>query len=200
MAALLALLAGYLSGSVPIGLMIGRVHGVDLRARGSGRIGATNALRTLGPRTALWVFLGDILKAAAPVVLFRLLFPNEPAAEVAAALGAVVGHNWPIFIGFRGGRGVSTGLGTVLVMSLPAAAIGLAIFGIILVATRYVSLGSILGVSGAGALLVLLAVTGAAPAAYGVYGVLCAALIVVQHRDNIQRLLAGNERRIGKAE
>lgn len=199
MAVPLALLFGYLSGSIPVGLFVGKFYGVDLRAKGSGRIGATNALRALGPRVAVWVLVGDTLKAVVPVALSRLLL-NDPVADVAAAIAAVVGHNWPVFSQFKGGRGVSSAFGTGLVMAPLAAIIGCAVFVVLSLTTRYVSLGSVIGMIVSGALFVWLAASGGAPPAYGVYGVLGAGLVVVRHWDNIQRLLAGTERRIGKAE
>ncbi len=191
----------YLVGSIPFGLLAGKlVAKVDIRDYGSGKIGMTNVLRTAGVTAAAVVLLLDMGKAVAVVVVARLLFDSY-GAEAASALAVIFGHNWPVFIGFRGGRGTASGWGGLLILSpiagLIASVIGLSLVGL----TRYVSLGSIMA-AGLGSLaLVILALMGQEPLVYSWYGIIGGTLIVVRHRDNIQRLLNGTERKLGhKAE
>jgi glycerol-3-phosphate acyltransferase PlsY len=197
MAVLLVVGLGYLLGSIPSGLVAGRLQGVDLRQRGSGRTGATNALRTLGPALAALVLAADVAKGAMAVALAPLVLEG-PMAQVGAALGAVAGHNWPLFSRFQGGRGVAPALGGQLVMAPWVAMAGLAAFALAILASRYVSLGSLVGTTATGAILVVQALAQWGPWEYAVYGVAGATIVVVQHRDNIARLLAGRERRLGQ--
>jgi acyl phosphate:glycerol-3-phosphate acyltransferase len=195
--AVLAVVLGYLLGSIPSGMIVARVYrNVDLTTQGSGRTGATNVLRTLGPGAAAIAFAADFLKGVLPVLIVTLVFGPEPWLQLLAAAAAVLGHTYSPFIGFKGGRGVVTGLGATAVaaplLMLVAFAVGAAIVAI----TRYVSLGSVIGATLGGVLLVGEAlVTG--NVAWAVWGVLVAGLIVLAHRDNIQRLLAGTERKLG---
>src|SRR5438105_6125295 len=151
---LLAAVIGYLLGSIPTGMVVAKVYrNVDLTAHGSGRTGATNVLRTLGRGAAAVAFLGDFLKGALAVLLAKyVIAPDSSWVEMIAAIGAVVGHSYSVFIGFKGGRGVVTGLGATIV-AVPVFALIAFIIGIALVAiTRYVSLGSVVGAA-LGALL-----------------------------------------------
>jgi glycerol-3-phosphate acyltransferase PlsY len=197
----LAALVAYLFGSLPSGVLVGRLFGnVDPRTRGSGRTGATNVLRTLGPGAAALVALSDVLKGAIPVLLARyLIYPHEPQpwAEAVAGFAAVLGHNYSVFIRFTGGRGVATGGGAALVMQplvVLAGAVGLVVP---IAITRYVSLGSIVAAA-------TCAVTDAALVALGrdsyphlVFIAVGAAFIIFSHRDNITRLMNGTERKLG---
>lgn len=191
-------LFGYLLGAVPSALIAGKLlKGIDIRQYGSGNVGAANTLRTLGLGASVAVFASDIIKAAAPVLLARWL-TGEPAVEVAVALAAIAGHNWPVYIGWRGGRGVSSSFGALVVFSPLVAAICVVFFVAVVALTRYVSLGSLAG-SVLGCLLILgLALWSLLPPAYAAYAVLGAALIVIQHRDNISRLVRGTERKLGQ--
>ena len=190
--------ASYLVGSIPFGLLAGKlVAKVDIRDYGSGKIGMTNVLRTAGVTAAGVVLLLDMGKAVAVVVAARLLFDSY-GVEAASALAVIFGHNWPVFIGFRGGRGTASGWGGLLILSpiagLIATVIGLGLVGL----TRYVSLGSVMA-AGLGSLaLIVLALVGQEPLVYCWYGIIGGTLIVVRHRDNIQRLLNGTERKIGQ--
>ena len=188
----------YLVGSIPFGLLAGKlVAKVDIRDYGSGKIGMTNVLRTAGATAAAVVLLLDMGKAVAVVVIARLLF-DSGGAEAAAALAVIFGHNWPVFIGFRGGRGTASGWGGLLILS-PIAGLIASVIGLGLVAlTRYVSLGSITAAALGSAVLIALAVLyDPVPLVYSWYGIIGGTLIVVRHRDNIQRLLNGTERKIG---
>lgn len=204
MSLLLAALLGYLLGAIPFGLIVGRVtRGIDLRDYGSHRTGATNALRTLGLRAAALVFLLDVGKGVAAVVLARILFANDPLVEWAAAVAgfaAIVGHNWSVFIRFTGGRGVATSAGALGAMS-PWTILILApiVIGLIW-RTRYVSLGSITGGLLAPVITAALWAVGAASGPAIAYAAASGLLVTAAHADNIARLRAGTERKIGQKE
>lgn len=204
MSLLLAAILGYFLGAIPFGLLIGRwTRGIDLRAHGSHRTGATNALRTLGVRAAAGVFVLDVAKGVAAVLVARLLFGGDPMVEWAAALAglaAIVGHNWSVFIGFTGGRGVATSAGALGAMTPWTLVILLPIVFAVMWRTRYVSLGSIVGAVGAPIITAFLAGIGWAPVQALAYALASGALVTVAHADNIGRLRAGTERRIGQKE
>jgi acyl phosphate:glycerol-3-phosphate acyltransferase len=202
-AAILVALA-YLLGAVPFGLLVGRVTGgVDLREHGSGRIGATNALRTVGPAGAVLTFLLDLGKGAVAVLLVGWLYEAGPPGSppwVAAAAGvaAVAGHIRSVFIGFRGGRGVATFAGTMLATAPWVGAVVLPLGALVVWRSRYVSLGSLVGTLLAPAVTVALLPFGQATWAAVALALAGAALVTLAHRDNITRLRAGTERRIGR--
>jgi glycerol-3-phosphate acyltransferase PlsY len=197
--AVIAAVAGYLLGSIPTGMIVARVYGhVDLTAYGSGRTGATNVLRTLGRGAAAVAFAGDFLKGVLAVLLVRVLFGDaNPWLELIAAISAVVGHSYSVFIRFKGGRGVVTGFGATVVAAPALMLIAFAIGIGLVILTRYVSLGSIVGATLGGLFLCGLTVATGDPA-WAVWGVLVGGFIVVAHRDNIERLLAGTERKLGE--
>jgi glycerol-3-phosphate acyltransferase PlsY len=199
MQVLLAALIGYLLGSIPTGMIVARVYrNVDLTAYGSGRTGATNVLRTLGRGAAAVAFGGDFLKGALAVALVKFVIaPDNAWIEMVAAIAAVVGHTYSMFIGFKGGRGVVTGFGASLVAA-PVPILVAFIIGIGLVAiTRYVSLGSVVGAVLGAVFLCLVAFIHSDPA-WAIWGILVGGFIVVAHKDNIQRLLSGTERKLGE--
>ena len=204
MSLVLAALLGYVLGAIPFGLIIGRLtRGIDLREFGSHRTGATNALRTLGLRAAALVFVLDVGKGVAAVILARLLFADDPLVEWAAAVAgfaAIVGHNWSVFIRFTGGRGVATSAGALGAMS-PWTILIIApiVFGVIW-RTRYVSLGSITGGLLAPVVTAVLWLAGLATVPAIVYALASGLLVTAAHADNIARLRAGTERRIGHKE
>jgi len=204
MSLLLAAVLGYLLGAIPIGLIVGRLtKGIDLREHGSHRTGATNALRTLGTGAAATVFVLDVAKGVAAVLLARLLFAADPMVGWAAAvagLAAIVGHNWSVFIGFTGGRGVATSAGALGALSIWTIPILAPIVAIVIWRTRFVSLGSIVGALGAPVITALLAGIGAATVPAIGYAVASGLLVTAAHADNIGRLRAGTERRIGQKE
>ena len=199
-AALVALLLlAYLVGSIPFGLLVGRVwRRVDVRQFGSGRTGMTNVLRTLGWKAAVAVFVLDAAKGAVAVLLARALV-GTPLGDSLAILAAVVGHVWPLLARFRGGRGVATAEGGLLVMAWPVALAAWLVFLPVLFFTRYVSLSSISSVSFAAVLLAALALLGYYPLPYLVFVAGGAFLLIWGHRDNIRRLLRGRELRLGQA-
>ncbi len=194
-AALAAL--GYLLGSIPSGLVVGRLaRGIDVREHGSGKTGFTNVLRTVGPRWGVVVLVADLAKGAVPVIIARML-SDEPYVYAVAGLAAAVGHDWPLFAGFRGGRGVATSFGAALALN-PIAAAALPV-GVGLVAvTRIMSLMTVGMAPVLAVVFVALAAAGVHPWAYAVYAVIAAAMVIALHRENIQRLLAGTEPRLGE--
>ncbi len=179
-------------------MVVARVYrNVDLTAYGSGRTGATNVLRTLGHGAAAVAFAGDFLKGALAVALVKFAIAPENAwIEMIAAIAAVVGHTYSVFIGFKGGRGVVTGFGASVVAA-PVILLAFVI-GILLIAiTRYVSLGSVVGTLSAALLLCVVAYIHS-EVAWALWGVLLGGFIVVAHKDNIERLRAGTERKLGE--
>ena len=204
---LLVLAVGYLLGSLPTGWLAGRwLAGIDLRQLGSGSTGATNVLRQLGKGPAMVVFLVDVLKGSAAVLLAKaLLQPSgfTPITDwwvVAAGLAALAGHIWPVWLGWKGGKAVATGLGMLLGL-VPA--VGLACFGTFLACltlSRIVSLSSVVAALSL-PLLMLGAFAGAGTGlrpAYLALALLTTAMVVWRHRSNLQRLLAGQEPRLGE--
>ncbi len=187
----------YLIGSIPSGLVLGKLRGVDLRQYGSGKTGSANVLRTLGPRYAAVALIADMLKGVIAVVLAKCVL-GTPAGEMAAGFAAIAGHNWSVFIRFQGGRGVATSVGGLFVMAPVVAASGFAIFAIVAAVSRYVSLGSMMGGLSALAMIAAFVALDKAPVQYLIYVAVAAALIVVQHRDNIARLLSGSESKLGQ--
>ncbi len=198
MAVVMAVVVGYLLGSIPMGLIASRFSGgIDVREYGSGKTGFTNSLRVLGLRRSLPVFLGDFAKGLA-AALTPLIYTHDPWARALGGLAAVVGHVWPLFAGFRGGRGVLTGAGVLIGLSPIALLIVLPIAVLTLYVWRYMSLTSISTAALAAASFVAFAALGWHPWAFGIVAVLGGALIIVLHHDNIARLRAGTERRVGE--
>ena len=188
----------YLLGSISWGYMLLQWKmGVDVREFGSGRTGMSNVLRTGGAKSAVVVFTLDIGKGVMAVVLAREVIGTN-GAEVAAGLIVLAGHNWPVFLQFKGGRGILTALGGLALMVPVAAIIATATFLTVIALSRYISLGSVIGVT-IGALAILaLALAGVNSGTYMVYGFIACAMRVWQHRDNLQRIRDGNERRLGQ--
>lgn len=202
---LIAIAAGsYLLGSIPFGYILVRVfQGVDVRSIGSGNIGATNVARSGGKGLAIATLVLDAFKGWLPVFLV-LTLPFVPASSPAqlhtlatlAALMAVIGHVFPVWLGFKGGKGVATGLGVFLALAPKIVLIALALFLAIVALTRYVSLGSILAAAAVPAALWWLE-RDSFPAAALAMCAAAALLIIVRHHQNIARLLAGTENRFG---
>lgn len=197
MTAVGVLLLGYLLGSVQSGLLVGRIYrGIDVREYGSGKTGFTNTLRMFGLGAALIVVALDIAKGAVPVLIGRLLF-DDPLGAALGGMAAVVGHTWPVFASFRGGRGVATSFGAFLAIAPVAALAAIAFAGIVLALTRYVSLMSITGMlAGFIALVVFVALGWTAPE-YLLFGVVVTLSVELNHLGNLKRLLSGTEPKIG---
>lgn len=185
---------GYLVGSIPTGLWIGRWRGGgDIRASGSGRTGATNTFRALGLRWSITVLLLDAVKGALPILIVMAVW-NSPTGEVLGGLAAIVGHQFPLYAGFRGGRGAATALGGLITIMPPAALFALAAAAPVLGQIRVMSLATLTGATAAALGLSLLAVFGQAPDAYIGFAIGTWALVVWGHRDNLERIAAGTER------
>lgn len=191
---LLGLVGSYLIGSIPFGIIVGKgLFGVDPRTVGSGNIGAANSLRALGKLGAVLVLAGDIVKGVLPTALAAHWLPYGHWGIAAAGLATIVGHNWSIFLGFRGGKGVATGLGVLVVLSWQATFVFAVVWLATLALTRYSSLASMVASAAVPVSLALLR----APLWYTVYGVVALAFVLWRHAGNVQRLMAGTELRIG---
>ncbi len=190
--------AAYLIGSVQWGLYVVRwTKRVDIRTVGSGKTGTTNVLRTSGKGAAVTVLLADAAKGFIAVALARVL-SDDPVIHATVGTAVITGHIWPVLAGFKGGRGIATGLGTISAFAMVAPVVGLGVFIPVVAVTRYVSLGSVLGVSAVILLFGIRAVFFDLHLAYFLFTLGAGGLIIVMHRDNIKRLVAGTERRIGK--
>ena len=199
---LVGFLAAYLVGSIPFGFLIARAHGVDIRTKGSGNIGATNVFRTLGKGPGILTFALDFAKGLVSALLIaaaanRFLGPvgdNLPCLRLVCGTGALVGHSFPVFLGFKGGKGVATGVGLVMGLSPATALIGLGVWLVVFLVGRYVSLASI----AAAVAVAVAAWTVMTPdprrIVPGVLTVLCV-LVIARHHANIGRLLKGTENR-----
>lgn len=188
-----AVTIAYLFGSIPFAHLLTRRRGVDLRRVGSGNVGASNVLRTAGVRAAVLAMVLDGVKGAAAVLLAQRL-AGGAAVPVAAGLASVVGHIYPVWLRFRGGKGVATAAGVFAVLTPTALGVASGVFLIAVWMTRYISIGSL---AGAAALAATAAATGA-PQAVAVGASLVLLLILFRHRANVRRLLAGTERRVGQ--
>ena len=185
----------YLIGSIPFSFLVARAFGVeDVRRVGSGNVGATNVLRNAGKAAGALALLLDIGKGAAATALAGRLAPGEAALPAVAAVAAVIGHMYPVWLRFEGGKGVATGLGAFAPLAPKAAVAALAVFAVVAAATRYVSLGSI----GAGLVLAALVLAARGPDPVALAAALTAALVVLRHRSNLRRILGGTERRVGR--
>ncbi|MBQ3853106.1 MAG: glycerol-3-phosphate 1-O-acyltransferase PlsY [Anaerovibrio sp.] len=192
---LIACVASYLIGSIPNGLILGKaIWGVDLRKHGSNNIGATNAWRIIGKKAGVSIFLLDMVKGVIGAGL-GIFYAGSPLAGVLCGILAVIGHSWSIFLGFKGGKSVSTGLGVLMMLMPKVAFIVFLVWLAVVFVTQYVSLGSIIGA----ALVPVLAYIFSMPMEYFVFGVLAAVFIIYRHKANIDRLLHGRENKIKSA-
>ena len=192
----LVLVASYLLGSIPFSFLVARAFGVaDVRRVGSGNVGATNVLRSAGKLAGLLALLLDGAKGAAASLLALSLVPDLPTVAALAAVTAVLGHMYPVWLRFRGGKGVAAGLGAFAPLVPKAAMAATGVFLLTLIATRYVSISSIVGTLSLAALAFVFGSPAVAWAA-----TLTAVLVVVRHRSNLKRLHDGSERRAGGAE
>lgn len=201
---IVGLAMAYLFGATPTGYLAGRLlKGIDIRDHGSGSTGATNVLRILGPWPALAVFLVDVAKGAAAVLLIRWLYTWLPLDQqallpwtvCACGLAAIVGHSCSIWLNFKGGKSVATGLGVLLAMSWPVALTGLAVFAIVLALFRMVSLGSMLAALTAMVMVCWMD----QPWPYRLLVIAGGVYVIVRHRANIGRVLDGTEPRLGRS-
>jgi glycerol-3-phosphate acyltransferase PlsY len=193
---LLLVVLGYLAGSIPFGYVLSRfVLGIDIRKVGSGNIGGTNVARAGGKKLGVAVIVLDAAKAVIPVIVARRLLEGVPGGEfwtVSVAVAAFAGHLFPVWLGFKGGKGVATAVGIFLVLAPWAALAGLVTYGVAYLATRISSVGSLSGT--AVATLGMFVMFGwTSPVSWA--GLVIALLIVVRHHENIRRILSGEEKR-----
>jgi glycerol-3-phosphate acyltransferase PlsY len=189
---LLGFVLGHFCGSVPSGLWLVRLlHGIDIRDYGSKNIGTTNVFRTVGPPTAVLVLICDMLKGIVAVALVHHFFA-VPLLDVVTALGALLGHNYSLFLGFKGGKGVATGLGILLFLMPKVAGTVFLVWLTLVLATRYVSLGSIV----AAVCTPISAVLYGYPPEYIVLAAIAGFFVVLRHKENIGRLRSGTESKI----
>ncbi len=204
------IIIGYFLGSIPFGVLIGkRFAKVDVREYGSGKIGTTNVLRVAGKKAAALVAILHISKGALAVLFGGLIVGRNylvwgnfglglMSAQVMAALAAMAGHNWSVFLKFKGGRGVATFFGGLIALCPVAALFSGEVIIIGAGLSKFVSLGSIAGAVGAYSILVPLTILNGFPIEYLVYALIGGMAIIVKHRDNISRLMAGKERKLGE--
>lgn len=206
---LVAVAVGYLFGIIQTGYIYGKINGVDIRKQGSGNTGATNSLRTFGLKGGLFTFLGDLLKTVLAILVVELLFGNAFAGDVCvlklyAGLGVILGHNFPFYLNFKGGKGIACSLGVVLMVYPMAAPISLTVFLLTVVISKYVSLGSILAIILVAIQVIVFNANGLlnldanAVIEVNILTVFLTGLAIIQHRANIGRLLKGTENKIGK--
>ncbi len=204
------IIMGYLLGSIPFGLLIGRRSAkVDVRQYGSGKTGATNVLRAAGKKAAALVVILDVSKGVLAVLFAGLIIRGDYlvvgefglgmlVAQVLAASAAIIGHIFPVFLKFKGGRGVAPFFGGLIALCPPAAIFGGEILIIGAGLTKFASLGSIAGVVGTYAVLVPLTILSGFPIEYLAYALIGTIIVIVMHRDNIVRLVKGKERKLGQ--
>ena len=195
--AIVLVVMGYLVGSLPMGVIVARVTGgTDPRSVGSGRIGGTNALRAMGPRRALAVGLLDLAKGGVPV-LVAIWAGATPVVGALTGVAAVLGAWHSVFLRFHGGRGVAAAIGGMLAISVPVVLIALPVFFGVIYFSRYVSLGSLLGTAFGALVSVAFVALGWLDAGWLLFSAGATAIVWVAHADNIERLRAGTERRLG---
>lgn len=198
-AAAIAGVIAYLLGSINSSILVGRLFGVkDIRQHGSGNAGATNTLRTIGKKAAALVFVGDVLKGVIAVLIAKLiaflLHTDMDIAVLAAALLAVLGHNYPLYFGFKGGKGIATSAAVILMID-PLIGICVFIFALlVMLITRYVSVGSI---AAAVAFPVAVAIWHHDNIPYLIFAVALGLLAILRHKENIKRLIKGTESKLG---
>ncbi len=190
---LIILVIAYLLGSINTSIIVSKILiGDDIRNHGSGNAGATNTLRTVGKKGAILVVLGDVLKAVIAILAAKLISP-EPVAVYIAGLGAVLGHNFPLYFGFKGGKGIIVSTVAIIFSDPILGLITMVVAILIMAVSRYVSLGSILG---AVLFVVLALVFKAANTEFIVFAIMLAVLAIYMHKSNIARLLAGKENKL----
>ena len=205
---ILLLIIGYFIGNIETGYIFGKIHKMDIRNYGSGNAGATNTLRVLGAKAGLVVFLGDFCKSLIPCLVVRFIFRDNISLSyiymLYIGLGVVLGHNFPFYLGFKGGKGVASTAGIILALDIRIAVVCLIVFIITVAITRYVSLGSIF------VMIILIGMShflvkfsygfgeGASPMEFRILTAAVGLLSIFMHRANIKRLLGGTENKIGK--
>lgn len=189
----LCLILGYLFGSLNFAIIYSKLRGDDIRNHGSGNAGATNVLRIYGKGPAVIVFLLDILKGVIAVIIARLIL-NGNIFECSAALGAVLGHNFPVYYNFKGGKGVATSFAVLIALHPATALVALVIFLVVVFISKYVSLSSISASVGA----IISSFVFFKIDAFSIFCTIIGLLCIYRHKSNIARLIAGNENKLGQ--
>lgn len=185
----------YLLGSIPFGYIVGKMFKkIDIRELGSGNIGATNVFRMLGPSLASLVLIGDIGKGILSIYLVRFFNIDNLLISTIAGLVVICGHDWSIFLGFKGGKGIATTFGVVFALNPTISILAVIVWGIVLVTTRYASLSSILAIIS----ILIFTILFKQPYEYIMFSAIILVLGIFNHKDNIKRLRSGNERKIGE--
>ncbi len=191
----LIIISCYLLGSVPFGYIVGKLFKkVDIREYGSGNIGATNALRILGPQLASLVVIGDIGKGIFSIYLIQYLNIDNLLILTIAGLAVICGHNWSLFLGFKGGKGIATTFGVVFALNPTISILALIIGGVVVITTRYVSLASIFAVIS----IFIFTILFKQPYEYIIFSAIIMIIGIFKHKENIQRLKSKTERKIGE--
>ncbi len=186
------IILAYVLGSLPIGYLVGKhLRGIDIRQHGSGNIGTTNAFRIMGTGPGIVVLVGDLLKGMLPVLFSQ--YATGPNIALLAGIAAIAGHNWSLFLGFSGGRGVATAAGVIFALAPSVILVAFLIWVAVVGLSRYVSLGSIVAAISVPLLMIIFA----KPWSYTFFGIIAALFIIIRHRPNILRLLKGTENRLG---
>ncbi|MBI5701656.1 glycerol-3-phosphate 1-O-acyltransferase PlsY [Candidatus Saganbacteria bacterium] len=193
MTTIFLIIIGYFLGSIPFGYLFGRIANVDVTKRGSGNIGATNVARIIGPKAGIAVFILDLLKGTVAASL-AIYYLGDPLLVVLVGLGAILGHMYSVFLGFKGGKGSAVGLGVLLGVTPDVFFFVFLIVALVMLMSRYVSLASIIGALTTTLLMLLLG----KPVPYFILSLLACILILIKHKSNIGRLISGTERKIGE--
>ncbi|MCK4309035.1 MAG: glycerol-3-phosphate 1-O-acyltransferase PlsY [Candidatus Atribacteria bacterium] len=191
----LIIISCYLLGSIPFGYIVGKLFKkVDIREFGSGNIGATNVFRILGPSLASLVLIGDIGKGIFSIYLVQYLNIDNLLIITIAGLAVICGHDWSLFLGFKGGKGIATTFGVVFALNPTISILALIIWGVVLITTRYVSLSSIFAVIS----IFIFTILFKQPYEYIIFSAIILILGIFKHKENIERLKSGKERKIGE--
>ena len=191
----LIIISCYLLGSIPFGYIVGKLFKkVDIRELGSGNIGATNAFRILGPSLASLVLLGDVGKGILSIYLVRFLNIDNLLILTIAGLAVICGHDWSLFLGFKGGKGIATTFGVVFGLNPTISILALIIWGVVVITTRYVSLSSIFAVIS----IFIFSILFKQPYEYIIFSAMIMILGIFKHKENIKRLKSKKERKIGE--
>jgi glycerol-3-phosphate acyltransferase PlsY len=203
---ILIVVIGYLLGAIPSGVIVSKLtRGIDVRNYGSGSMGSTNVLRTVGKKEGLVVLLADVLKGVAAVALAWPIFHLFNAApdmvvwgRMAGGTAAVIGHSWPVYVGFRGGRSINVAFGAIMMMSWYTGLILVPVFFISVAVTRYISLSSIITALALIIATIPFVIWGGEPFAYLVFALVAVPIVLFRHRGNIKRLISKTEPKIGQ--
>ena len=191
----LIIISCYLLGSIPFGYIVGKLFKkIDIRELGSGNIGTANAFRILGPSLASLVLIGDIGKGIFSIYLVQYLNIDNLLIITIAGLAVICGHNWSLFLGFKGGKGIATTFGVVFALNPTISILALIIWGVVLITTRYVSLSSIFAVIS----IFIFTILFKQPYEYIIFSVIILIFGIFKHKENIERLKSGKERKIGE--